>query len=352
VAVARISSRPFVITGFAIAAVALPLSHAVGLFLSHPQPRVSVIGGGWSDLVSAYVAFLVYPILLIAAYFFLGRKFGSTKIDLRRFGGAIFAAGASGLLVGIFLNLYQTYASVVRVLTPSNVGEVVLSAAVDGVLFALVGVASATLGVIKGPFAQAGATVPWTKRGYTPVALTVLVVSLLATSTVAVGYAVLTPSYSCYYQPGTALYLRVVSDSSQRPIAGLGVSGELLSDCPRSYSCSGQCDFFAVPHVITTLAEWSFVTNSTGYLAVPGSMLGGSEFRFSLAYMGHSYTTQYEVCGGGTTLAWLSLPSGAMSAKEYPAGNKSGVSFSVAQNGTQIIQGCNPGQISGNATIS
>jgi hypothetical protein len=352
-AATRISLRPFVVAGFVIAAAALPLSSAVNQFLTHPEPSVTIMGGGLYNLVPAYVEFLVYPVLLIATFYLLGRKSTQSEIDLRRFGAAVFAAGASGILVGLLLNLYQTYASGYPVFTISNLADILLAAAIDGVLFLLVGIASVTPGIIRGPFSQTGNGASWAKRGYAPVLLAVLVVAVVATAAIATSYATLgPPAYSCSYQPGNVLYLRVVTDHGQNAVSGLGVKGQLLSSCPIAFSCSGSgpCGFLAEQEVVTTLGEWNFTTNSTGYVTVPSSMLGGSDFRITLSYLGHSYMTQYQICGGGTTMGQLSLPSGVTHGQEYPS--KVGSSVTFGENGTQVIQGCNPVQFSGNATVS
>ena len=144
----------------------------------------------------------------------------------------------------------------------------------------------------------------------------------------------------------------VVADQSQTPVANLPVTAQLMSACPIFTICNGQGhSCFMGTRVIRTLGSWNLVTNSTGYVSVPGSMLGGSDLWFSLSYLGHGYRAMYQICGGGITRAWLSLPSGALSSQEVPTG-VSGVGTGSMSNGTQFSMGCNPISFSGNATIS
>ena len=161
--------------------------------------------------------------------------------------------------------------------------------------------------------------------------------------------------YSCAYQPGGGFYLQVLSDTNAKPLSGLGVSGQLVSGCPVVGSCSGLPGAGAPscqppPMTISYLGKWSFVTNGTGYIYVPGSDLGGSAFWFNLTYSGKSYLAKSQICNGGVTFMQLSLPSGAISAHEVPG--SPGVTAGEGPNGMQTIQGCNPVTFQGNAAIS
>ena len=342
---------PFVVAGLVITAAALPLSNLVHQFLTASRPEVVITNPGpWPGLAAGYVGFLIYPVLLMLTFFFLGRN-RSGGIDLRRLGGPILAAGMVGPLAGLLLSLYPTYAAGYPVFTPTRMVELLPSAVVDGVFVFLLGLASASLGVLsRGGFESKPRS--WIGRGYRPIFLVVLTITLVSLAAVAaVSYASAVPSYSCIYQPGNALYFRVESDQGGAPIAGLDVSGKLVSLCPVVFACTGQCNPAFQTSTITTLGEWNFVTNSSGYVTVPSSMLGGSAFWFTLASTGHTYVARYQICGGGVTSGQLSLPSGAVSGKEMPADNNV-ISSSILQNGTQVVSGCGPTTFSGNATIT
>jgi hypothetical protein len=202
-------------------------------------------------------------------------------------------------------------------------------------------------------------SVPRPRRNILPILVSVLLVAIVATAAVASYAYALNPAlsvsgYSCIYQPGQAFYLKIVADQSQTPIAGQPVRAQLVSACPIFTVCTGgpggpPCSMGT--RVIRTLGSWDFVTNSTGYVSVPSASLGGSDLRFSLAYLGHDYQAGYQICGGGVAFARLSLPSGSMSSQEVPAGN-SGVGTGSMSNGTQFSSGCNPVSFTGNATIS
>jgi hypothetical protein len=348
--------RTFLLAAFIIAALALPVAAVVYRFLSQPPPDVLYqTTDPWSELVSGYIGILIYPALLIAIFYFLGRNAGSRRIDISRSMLVIFVAGAAGLLVGILAYEYvRSPSSFLGVLTLPAVLRLGLDSMVDAVPFLFVGFASASLGIVRALGDQHGTTATRTRGSYVPIALAVLAVALVATSGV-VGYSYLGTNgqasrYSCIYQAGNAFFLQVVTDQGRNPVVGLDVRGQLVNACPVVMSCMGSCPNF-VPTVIRSVGTWDFATNSSGYVSVPNSMLRGSDLWFSLGYTGHTYQARFQICGGGTTLAHISLPSGAISSQEVPT-NGYGVGAEVEENGTQVIQGCNPVGFSGNATIS
>lgn len=348
------SVRPFVLASLSLAAAALPLSNLVYRYLTAPPPSVIYTGGPqvWASLASGYIGFLVYPVLLILTFFLLGKNSRLRKINLRRFGGPVVAASTVGLMLGLLLNLYPAYASGNPVYTLSEMAELLLAAVVGGISVFFLGLASASLGILGRPAAESQPA-SWARRGYRPIFLAVLTVALVSLATVAaVSYASGTPSYSCTYQPGNALYLRIVSDQGGTPLAGLNVSGELVSLCPVVFSCTGPCNPIFQTSTITKLGQWSFVTNASGYVTVSSSKLGGSAFWFTLTSAGQTYLARYQICGGGVTVGELSLPSGAISGREIPANNQSIVSSGIGQNGTQFINGCGASTFSGTATGS
>jgi hypothetical protein len=162
--------------------------------------------------------------------------------------------------------------------------------------------------------------------------------------------------YTCSFQPGGGFYLQVLSDTNGSPLAGISVSGELVSACPVVGSCAGQpgaAGSSCPPprETATSLGKWSFATNGTGYVYVPGSDLAGNAFWFNLTYDGKSYLAKSQICNGGVTDMQLSLPSGATSGHEVP-GNSGGVTAGQQPNGVQTVEGCNPVTFQGNAVIS
>jgi len=162
--------------------------------------------------------------------------------------------------------------------------------------------------------------------------------------------------YTCSFEPGSGFYLQVISDTNASPLAGITVSGELVSGCPVVGACSGQpgAGVASCPpprETVTSLGKWSFVTNGTGYVYVPGSNLAGNVFWFNLTYDGKSYLAKSQICNGGVTDMQLSLPSGATSGHEVP-GNTGGVTAGQQPDGVQTVQGCNHVTFQGSATIS
>ncbi len=153
------------------------------------------------------------------------------------------------------------------------------------------------------------------------------------------------PSYECTFVPGNNLYLHVVSDAYDAPIAGLPVVGQLVKICPVGSSGS------APPSPKSTvLGRWDFTTNSTGYVSIPSAELAGWSYSFDVAYGGHTYQFSALICGGGATMVELGLPSGSVQ------GSTSGLGSSVQMakngNGIQVVKNCGVGGWSGNATIS
>ena len=352
----RLSPRAFFAAGFVIAALALPVSAAVFQALGYQSTGSGLIIEGfdpWRSLISGYSGFLVYPVLLITTFYFLGKGRSLVWKDVPCFGVWMFVAGAAGLLAGIMLSVsIQEPGGVARVFSQSNLPGLSSTLIVDGLLFTVVGLASASLGV----FGRATAA-PRTRSNLLPVGLSVLLVVMVVVAGMASYAYALSPylgesKYTCAYQPGAALYLKVVSDQSQSPVSGLPATGELQSLCPVITECTGQGPCQSAPMTIRTLGAWSFVTNSTGYVSVPSQMLGGSGFWFDLTYQGHGYQARLPVCGGGTTFAQLDLPSGAISGREIPANNGSVVSSVIGQNGTQFTSGCGATTFSSSATKS
>jgi hypothetical protein len=354
------SFNRFAIAGFVVAALALPVEgsvyQALGYGSSSNGSAIVQTLDPWRSLISGYVGFLVYPALLISVFYFLGRNSHISWVGLPKFGLGVFVAGIAGLLMGIVANtVIQTPGELSMVLSETNLPRLIIGAVADGGIFLVIGLGSACLGGVRASDRE-GKAPPLGRGSFISIALSVLLVILVAISGVAAYSLYLNPrlsepNSSCLYQPGAAFYLKVVSDQTQSPLPGQPVTGQLVSGCPVITTCTGPLICPPVPETIRTLGNWDFVTNATGVVPVPASMLAGSDLWFSLTYMGHAYQAKFQICGGGITLAQLSLPSGATSGEEVPI-NGEGVSAQIAPNGTQIIQGCNPVNFSGNATIS
>ena len=360
----RSSYRSFLVSAFVIAALASPISSELYKVLGYLSSQTGLIIveslDPWQGLISGYVGFLVYPVLLIAAFYFFGKGRTMSWKDFPRFGLRTFAAGAGGLLAGLVLSVgIEGGWGAIGSFLLSNLPSHIVFLVFNGVLILVVGFASASLGMLRGGESGDGISIPQGRRKFLPLLLSVLLVTIVATAAVASYAFVLNPAssesnYSCTYEPGQAFYLRIVADQSQTPLANQPVKAQLVSACPIFTVCtdqSGQPPCSVGTRVIRNLGSWDFVTNSTGYVSVSSQYLGGSDLWFSLTYIGHDYQTKYQICGGGVTYSQLSLPSGAYSAQEVPLGN-SGVGSGTMSNGTQFSTGCNPVSISGNATIS
>lgn len=356
------SYRGFFVSAFVITALALPVSGGVFQALGNLTFGTGLVIieslDPWQSLISGYIGFLVYPVLLMLTFYFLGKGRTLNWSGIPKLWVRTFAAGVGGLLIGLILSvgIQDGWGAVGSFLLANPLGHVMFLA-VNGVLILVVGFASATLGSLRGGRSGGSVPVPRGRQSLVPIILSVLLVAIVATAAVASYAYALNPAqsvsnYSCSYEPGQAFYLKVVTDQSQTPVANQPVTAQLMSACPIFTVCTGQGQScFMGTQVIRTLGSWNFVTNSTGYVSVPSRLLGGSDFWFSLSYLGHSYQARYQICGGGITYARLSLPSGALSGQEVPMGN-SGVGTGSLSNGTQFSTGCNPVSLSGNATIS
>jgi hypothetical protein len=360
----RPSYRSFLVSAFVIAALASPISSEVYKVLGYLSSQTGSITveslDPWQGLISGYVGFLVYPVLLIVAFYFFGQGRTMSWKDLARFGLRTFVAGAGGLLVGLVLSVgIESGWGAIGSYLLSNLLSHIVFLVFGGLLILVVGFGSASLGMLKGGESGRGISIAQGRRKFLPLLLSVLLVTIVATAAVASYAFVLDPAlsasnYSCTYEPGQAFYLRIVADQSQTPLDNQPIKAQLMSACPIFTVCtdqSGQPPCSMGTQVIRNLGSWDFVTNSSGYISVPRQYLGGSDLWFSLTYVGHDYQTKYQICGGGVTYSQLSLPSGAYSAQEVPLGN-SGVGSGTMSNGTQFSTGCNPVSFSGNATIS
>ena len=357
------SHRSFFVSAFLIAALAAPVSDEVYRVLGSITSRSGLIViesfDPWQGLVSGYIGFLVYPVLLLTTFYFLGRDRTMSWSEAPRFGLRTFGAGAAGLLTGLILSvgIQNGWGVVGSFLVSDPLGNIIFLA-VNGVLILTVGFASASLGMFRGSSGGAAST-PARRRSFIPILVSLFLVAVVATAAVASYAYVLDPAlsvsgYSCVYQPGQAFYLKIESDQSQIPISGQPVTAQLVSACPIFTVCvvgTGGPPCSVGTRVIRTLGSWDFVTNSTGYVSIPSGSLGGSDLWLSLAYLGHDYQARYQICGGGVTFASLSLPSGALSGQEVPSGN-AGEGTGSMTNGTQFSTGCNPASFTGNATIS
>ena len=354
------SYRGFIVSAFVIAALAVPVSgeayQALGNLTSKAGSIVIESFDPWRSLISGYIGFLVYPVLLVTTFYFLGRGRAMSWREVPKFSLRVFVAGAGGLLAGLVLSVgIQSGWGVVGSFLLSNLPGHVVFLALNGAILLAVGLASASLGMFREGGHGESASVP---RGHSflPILASLLLVLVVAAAAVASYAYVLDPALSvsnasCSYEPGQAFFLRVVADRSQAPVVSQAATAQLVGACPIVTVCTGQpCPMGT--QVIRVLGSWNLVTNSTGYFSVPSRMLGGSSLWFSLTYLGHTYQAKYQICGGGVTMGQISLPSGAVSGREVPADNESVISSGIGQNGTQFTSGCGPSTFSGNATVS
>jgi len=188
-----------------------------------------------------------------------------------------------------------------------------------------------------------------------PLAVLGAVVAVLVISSVRVYLYFLGPSagstlttYHCVFAPGNSMSLHIVSDESQTPIAGLKVDGELMGACPIGYSCPGPTPCY-VAQQVSNLGDWSFTTNSTGFISIPSSELAGYQYAFNLTYGGGRFFFRAMICSQGTANVKLNLPSGSF--VDTSTGHGSNLNL-FDHNGTQAVQNCGFGSISGNATRS
>ena len=357
------SYRSFLVSVFVIAALALPVSGEVYQALGHLAPGAgSVIvesSDPWRSLVSGYISLLVYPTLLITTYYFLGKGRTMSWGDVPDFGLRVFAAGVGGLLAGLIVSVgIESGWGVLPSFLLSNLPVHLTLLTVNGAFILALGFASASLGIVRGGGSGGMEKASYGRRNLLSMLATVLLATVvaiagMATYAYALNPALASSEYSCSYQPGNVLYLRVVSDQGGTPVAGASVSGVLVCLCPVVFSCSGPCNPLFQTSTITKRGDWSFVTNASGYVTVSSSLLGGSGFWFTLTSAGHNYLARYQICAGGTTDGRLSLPSGAISGKEIPGINMSVVSSAIlGQSGTEYISGCSATTFSGNATVS
>jgi len=155
------------------------------------------------------------------------------------------------------------------------------------------------------------------------------------------------PVVKCEFVPGNNLYVHVVTADPNYPVSSLGVKGWLYELCPIGTSGNST----AKP-VSTILGNWDFMTNSTGWVSIPSADLAGWSFTFNVPYEGHIYQFSSPVCGGGTATVELNLPSGSVNGSRSGIASGFGESVNDTVSGLQIIQACNVGNWSGNATIS
>jgi hypothetical protein len=170
-----------------------------------------------------------------------------------------------------------------------------------------------------------------------------VLVIVVAGASYSVYSAYANPAIKCEFVPGNDLYVHLVTTNPDYPVTGLGVKGWLYELCPIGSSGSAPAKLTS-----TMLGNWDFVTNSTGYVAIPSSDLAGWSFTINVPYEGHIYQLSTQICGGGTATVELNLPSGSFN----ETGSGLGESVTDASGGVQIIQACNVGLLSGNATIS
>jgi hypothetical protein len=125
------------------------------------------------------------------------------------------------------------------------------------------------------------------------------VIAVIVVAAVAVSlYAYSSLSSACTYsaQPGP-LFLRVLSDENQTPVAGAQVSA---TNTP--FLCNG------LP--VTPQRTQTFVTNSTQWLSLGGAGVMNSDFSFVVRYSGQTYSFSARLGIEAVTCVTLLVPSG------------------------------------------
>jgi len=132
-------------------------------------------------------------------------------------------------------------------------------------------------------------------RKYLLLAFVVLVV---AVSFVLVFDTTPTPAPLCsMVGQGYAVYVRVVSDNSSRPVAGARVTGSEFNVCPKQNG-SVYTDSQAIPVMITP-------SNGTVYLSPVWA-----EYSITVQYSSHTYSFTAQIAPTRVLNATLSVPSG------------------------------------------
>jgi hypothetical protein len=141
---------PFIVSFF-IATMALTVASLVrNLLLGGPHTDLPVQNLS-KELVPGYIGFLTYPVLLLLAFFFMGRRLDLDYWGLERFerfGLSVFLGGAAGLLVGACLSLWIADSSVSALFDLSNLGNLSESLVLAGVSVLALGFGAASLGFI------------------------------------------------------------------------------------------------------------------------------------------------------------------------------------------------------------
>jgi hypothetical protein len=144
---------PFVVS-FAVVAAVLPVAGLVYKLLPTELIPFGTAGGdAWRELAPGYIAFLIYPTLLLVAFYLMGSRL---NLDLwgarifRRFAVSVFIGAVVGLFVGDIISELisgSTMGWLFNVYDLERVGAGLLSV---GVMVAILAFAAASLGYFNG----------------------------------------------------------------------------------------------------------------------------------------------------------------------------------------------------------
>ena len=103
----------------------------------------------WPGLISGYLGFLVYPVLLMITFYQLGKRLPEMKKHLRLFMASLYAVGITGFLSTVILSdEIQRPPMPFYAFSTGNLLNLTLESLVSGALFLAIGFASASLGYV------------------------------------------------------------------------------------------------------------------------------------------------------------------------------------------------------------
>lgn len=143
------------IDGMVLAAAAYPISTLVRFFMP-PFSLAPIIppfqyADPWPVLLPGYAGFVVYPMLLLITFYFLGRRIAIEDMNLYFLGIRILIVGVTGLLIGDLVGGYiESPDRFLAILDPAGLPRTALFLFTSGLLFTFLGLGSASLGSARG----------------------------------------------------------------------------------------------------------------------------------------------------------------------------------------------------------
>jgi hypothetical protein len=149
----RVLLSPFAVS-FALVAAALPIGSIVrALFVRGPPFPSNPFRDFLNELVPGYAAFLVYPVLLLVAFYLMGRRldlgdWGARRF--RRFALSVFAGAVVGLFVGDVISQLITGSTMAWLSDAYDLERLGADLVSAGVMVAILAFAAASLGCFSG----------------------------------------------------------------------------------------------------------------------------------------------------------------------------------------------------------